>query len=146
MFLKMSKSWFGFSSVKFFGYKVTYGKREMDEDRKKAIMEFRMPTCQKEMQSFLGAALFFKSFVPNYSEIASELNKMTHKDFNWKRESWTYDYESDFERMKKALSECLLHPLEVALVVVCPALTLPIKILVRHLVQLRGDLRVVGNK
>jgi len=47
-------------------------------------MEFRMPTCQKEMQSFLGAALFFKSFVPNYSGIASELNKMTHKDFNWK--------------------------------------------------------------
>ena len=83
----MSKSWFGFSSVKFFGYKVTYGKREMDEDRKKAIMGFRMPTCQNEMQSFLGAALFFKSFVPNYSEIASELNKMTRKDFNWKRES-----------------------------------------------------------
>ena len=27
VFLKMPKSWFGFSSVKFFGYKVTYGKR-----------------------------------------------------------------------------------------------------------------------
>ena len=89
VFLKMSKSWFGFSSVKFFGYKVSYGKREMDEERKKAIMEFRMPTCQKEMQSFLGAALFFKSFVPNYSGIASELNKMTHKDFCWKQDTWT---------------------------------------------------------
>ena len=50
VFLKMSKS------VKFFGYKVTYGKREMDADRKKAILEFQMPTCQREMQSFLGAA------------------------------------------------------------------------------------------
>ena len=30
----------------FFGYKVTYGKREMDEDRKKAIVEFQMPSCQ----------------------------------------------------------------------------------------------------
>ena len=49
VFLKMSKSWFGFSSVKFFGYKVTYGKREMDADRKKAILEFQMPTCQREM-------------------------------------------------------------------------------------------------
>ena len=46
----------------------------MDEDRKKAIVEFQMPSCQKEMQSFLGAALFFKSFVPNYSGIAAELN------------------------------------------------------------------------
>ena len=51
----------------------------MDEDRKKAILDFQMPTCQKEMQSFLEAALFFKSFVPNYSTIAAELNKMTHK-------------------------------------------------------------------
>ena len=109
VFLKMPKSWFGFPSVKFFGYKVTYGKREMDADRKQAIMEFRMPTCQKEMQSFLGAALFFKSFVPNYSGIASELNKMTHKDFNWKRETWTYDYEADFEKMKRALSESVAN-------------------------------------
>jgi len=77
----------------------------MDADRKKAITAFQMPTCQKEMHSFLDAALFFKSFVPNYSGIAAELNKMTHKDFNWKRESWTYDYKGDFNKMKLALSE-----------------------------------------
>eukprot|EP01042_Synura_sphagnicola_P036319 gene36319-biopygen2095 len=91
VFLKMPKSWFGFPSVKFFGYKVTYNKRDMDADRKQTIMEFRIPTCQKELQSFLGAALFLKSFVPNHSGIASELNKMTHKDLNWKQETWTYD-------------------------------------------------------
>ena len=101
----MPKSWLGFSSVKFFGYKVTYGKREMDEDRKKAIVEFQMPSCQKKMQSFLGAALFLKSFVPNYSGVAAELNKMTHKDFDWRHETWKYDYEADFNKMKTALSE-----------------------------------------
>ena len=58
-FLKMSKSWIGFPSVKFFAYKVTYGKTEMYADRKKAILEFQMPTCQREMQSFLGALLYF---------------------------------------------------------------------------------------
>ena len=109
VFLKMSKSWFGFSSVKFFGYQVTYGKREMDEDRKKAILEFQMPTCQKEIQSFLGAALFFKSFVPNYSTIAAELNKMTHKDFSWKLETWKHDYVGDFEKMKLALSQSVAN-------------------------------------
>jgi len=76
----------------------------MGEERNKAIMEFCMPTCPKEMQSFLGAALLFKFFVPNYSGIASELNKMTHKDFCWRQETWTYDYIRDFERMKQALS------------------------------------------
>ena len=81
----------------------------MDEDRKKAIVEFQMPSCQKEMQSFLGAALVFKSFVPNYSGIAAELNKMTHKDFDWRRETWKYDYEADFNKMKKALSESVAN-------------------------------------
>ena len=61
--LKMQKTWLGFSSVKFFGYKVSYGKYEMDDDRKKTISEYTMPTTQKGMQRFLGAALFFKSFV-----------------------------------------------------------------------------------
>jgi len=88
---------------------VTYGKREMDEDQKKTILEFQMPSCQKKMQSLLGAALFFKSFVPNYSGIAAELNKMTHKDFDWRRETWKYDYEPDFNKMKKALSESVTN-------------------------------------
>ena len=69
------------------------------------VSEFQTQTCQREMQSFLGAALFFKSFVPSYADIASELNKMTHKDFNWKRDTWKYDCEADFNKMKIALSE-----------------------------------------
>ena len=47
--------------------------------------------------------------MPNYSAIAAELNKMTHKDFNWKRDSWTYDYEADFNKMKLALSESVAN-------------------------------------
>ena len=76
---------------------------------RKAILEFKMPTCQREMQSFLGAALFFKSFVPNYSTITSELNKMTHIDFSWNKSTWQYDYEADFERMKTALTQSVAN-------------------------------------
>ena len=104
VFLKMSKSCFGFSSLKFFGSKVSYAKRGMNEERRKAIMEFCMPTCQMEMQSILGAALFFKSFVPNCLGSASELSKMTKSDFCWKPDTWTYDYVGDFGRIKLALS------------------------------------------
>ena len=34
---------------------------------------------------------------------------MTHKNFNWKRETWAYDYEADFEKMKRALSESVAN-------------------------------------
>ena len=101
--LKMQKTWLGFSAVKFFGYKVSYGKYEMDEERKKSIDEFVMPTSQKGMQRFLGAALFFKSFVPNYSKIAAPLHEMTHNDFKWDESSWKKDYRASFAELKAAL-------------------------------------------
>ena len=101
--LKMQKTWLGFSSVKFFGYKVSYGKYEMDSDRKKAISEYTMPTNQKGMQRFLGAALFFKGFVPDYSKTAAPLNEMTHADFNWNHSNWKKDYQKSFEELKLAL-------------------------------------------
>ena len=107
--LKMQKSWFGSPSVKFFGYKVSYGKHEMDEDRKKVIDEYAMPTTMKGMQSFLGAALFFKSHVGNFSDKSANLYKMTQKSFNWDRSTWGMDYEEEFRNMKMALSNSVAN-------------------------------------
>ena len=78
----MKKTWLGFNSVNFFGYNASYGKYEMNEDRKRVIDEYVIHTTQKGMQKFLGAELFFKSFVPNYSKIAATLHEMTHCEFN----------------------------------------------------------------
>ncbi len=79
--LKLAKSWIGFESVKFFGYRIWYNTYEMDEDRKKPIPEFTMPKRTKEMQRFLGSALFFKSFIVNFSEKCHLLHGMIKKEF-----------------------------------------------------------------
>ena len=78
----MPKSLFGSPSVKFFGNKVSYGKHEVDEDRKKFIDEYALPITMSGMQSFLGAALFFMSHVGNFSDKSSNLYKMVKKSFN----------------------------------------------------------------
>ena len=75
----------------------------MDEERKKVIQDIAMPKTTKGMQSFLGAALFFKSHVANYSDHAAKLYKMTHKDFKWDSKTWKEDYSGDFEAMKDVL-------------------------------------------
>ena len=80
--LKMQKSLFGSPSVKFFGYKVSYGKHEVDEHRKMFIDEYALPTTMSGMQSFLGAAMFFKSHVGNFFDKSSNLYKMVNKSFN----------------------------------------------------------------
>ena len=58
------------------------------------------------MQSFLGEALFFKSFVPDYSELTAPLLAMTRKDFNWlDKSTWQHDYENVFDKFKHALCQ-----------------------------------------
>jgi hypothetical protein len=66
--LKFSKSFFGFTEVKFFGYRVADGKVSIDDKRKEQIDKLPMPVTQKLMRSYLGMANFCSPFVPKYTE------------------------------------------------------------------------------
>jgi hypothetical protein len=111
LFLKFSKSWFGFDSVLFFGYRCRHKTYELTVERKSALAAVPFPTSQKQMQSFLGAALFFKSFVPHFSTKTASLHDMTKSTFDWSQpESWPADYRAQFDQLKKDLQESLtLH-------------------------------------
>jgi hypothetical protein len=64
--LKFSKSTFGFTHVKFFGYKVQDGKWYLDNDRKQAVTDTSMPTDLKKMQRCLGVGMYISSeFIPD---------------------------------------------------------------------------------
>jgi hypothetical protein len=102
--LKFSKSWFGYTEAKFFGYICRHGSYELSDERKQALLAIAFPNSLKMMQSFLGAALFFKEFVPHFSSLSAPLHDMTKKTFNWSDKStWTRDYEADFNSLKEAL-------------------------------------------
>lgn len=111
VYLKFAKTWLGFDTVNFFGYVCRHGSYELSADRKAAIMKMKFPQSLKTMQVFLGTALFFKSFVPNYSAMTAPLNDMIRSDFNWKDKStWTTDYEQIFEDFKLHLQDaCALY-------------------------------------
>jgi hypothetical protein len=102
--LKFAKTWLGFDKASFFGYQVTQGKYELTKDRKQAILDVPMPSNTKGMQRFLGAALFFKNFVPDFSQKTANLTEMTHKNFNWDEKSWQKDYRHYFDECKQALA------------------------------------------
>jgi hypothetical protein len=104
LYLKFSKTWLGFNHANFFGYLCKFQKYELSDSRKDSIMSMVFPRSQKEMQSFLGATLYFKSFVPAYSDKAAPLYEMTKSDFNWKDiSSWKQNYEFIFNAFKAAL-------------------------------------------
>ena len=103
IYLKFSKTWLGYDHANFFGYVCREGCYELSQERKDTIQQFPFPTTLKKMQSFLGTALFFKSFVPHFSNTAAPLYDMVHKDFSWDESTWTVDYRQIFEDFKKAL-------------------------------------------
>ena len=101
--LKIKKSFIGASTVTFFGYEVTHGQWKLSESRKDSIEAFPFPTTKKEMQSFLGAALFFHNHIPDYSQWSAKLYEMTHDGFNWDPGTWTFDYRGHFDKFKTAI-------------------------------------------
>ncbi len=111
IFLKLEKTWLGVQKVTFFGYCCEYQKYYLSQERTKALAEVPFPDGIKPMQSFLGTANFFKSFIPNYSDHTAKLHDMTTKTFPWGDESkWTHDYRECFEDFKKVLVEAFtLH-------------------------------------
>lgn len=101
--LKLKKSWIGATTVNFFGFEVTHGRWKLGDTRKSSISAFPFPDSPKEMQSFLGAALFFHHHVPDYSEWSAKLYEMTHNSFIWDPGKWDFDYVAHFNKFKDAL-------------------------------------------
>ena len=108
--LKFTKSWIGFDSVEFFGYKCSFQTYCLTDKRKDSILQIPMPVSVKTMQSFLGCSLFFSKFVPNFSERTAPLHDMTHKTFVWDKKTWTKDYPQIFDDFKQLLLQAVtLH-------------------------------------
>jgi hypothetical protein len=103
VFLKFSKSFIGFRQVHFFGYLCRHLSFGLSDQRKAAIMDIPFPTSTKSMQRFLGAANFFRSFLPNYASLTASLHDMVRADFPWSQRPWATDYEAIFVDFKKAL-------------------------------------------
>ena len=108
--LKMKKSWIGTTVVTFFGYEVHPGSWQLSQSRKDAISSMLFPTTQKQMQSFLGAANFFHTHIPNYATWASALYECTTNSFNWDPTAWTKDYKGLFKNFQTAIQNSVtLH-------------------------------------
>ena len=108
--LKMKKSWIGTDVVTFFGYEIHPGSWQLSDSRKSAISAMIFPTSQKQMQSFLGAANFFHTHIPNFASWASSLYECTATTFNWDPSTWKTDYKNLFELFKVAITKSVtLH-------------------------------------
>jgi len=61
----------------------------MEQDKVKAVKEWKTPTKIKEVESFLGFANFYQRFIQNFSYTVKLLNNLKGKK-KWK---WEEEYQ-----------------------------------------------------
>ena len=77
--LKLSKTHLNYSEVKFLGHILTREGRLPDPKAVEAIQEWKDPTTAKEVRSFLGATLYYREYIYDYSDMAMPLYDLIRK-------------------------------------------------------------------
>ncbi|CAK1578608.1 unnamed protein product [Parnassius mnemosyne] len=118
--INFEKSQFFRKELKYLGFLVDeYGLRA-DPDKIKAILEYPVPTCRKEVRRFIGTCSWFRRFIPNFSTIASPLNQLTCSGKNAPKFLWNSQAAAAFQKLKEALVT--------APVLACPNFELPFSV------------------
>ena len=82
---KQSKCNFNAKEIPILGIVVGRGKIQMENDKVKAVKEWKILTKIKEVESFLWFMNFYRCFIKNFSHTARLLNKLKEKkEWKWK--------------------------------------------------------------
>ena len=85
---------------------VIVGKEQvkMEQEKIKAVKEWKTLTRVKDVESFLGFANFYQCFIQNFSHTAKPLNELKGKK-DWK---WEEEYQKAFDKLKEKITSQLV--------------------------------------
>jgi len=97
---KISKCNFNMEEIPILGVIVGKGQVKMEQEKIKAVKEWKMPMKVKDIESFLGFANFYRRFIQNFSYTAKLLNKLKGK----KEWTWNKEHQKAFEELKEKIT------------------------------------------
>ena len=86
--------------ISILGVVVGKGQVKMEQEKVKAIKEWKTLTRIKNVESFLGFANFYRCFIQNFSHTAKPLNKLKGKK-DWK---WEDEHQKAFNKLKEKIT------------------------------------------
>ena len=103
--LSSDKTVLGRERLNVLGHLVDRTGVRIDEGRKSALCNFKRPTDTKEVQAFMGATGYIRSFIPEFSTVAYPLTGM-------KKFVWGAEQERAFVQMKSLIraADILCNP------------------------------------
>ena len=115
--VKTSKCILFQKSVSFLGHKVSTDGVATCPEKIEKVKEWPNPKNITEVKGFLGLCSYYKSYIPNYGEIAYPLHQLSQKDVPFE---WTSERQSAFDKLKEILctSPILAFPNETDMFIV----------------------------
>ena len=83
---------------------VGKGQVKIEQEKIKAVKEWKTPTRLKDIKSFLRFANFYRRFIHNFSHTAGSLNELKGKK-EWK---WEEEHQRVFEELKEKITSQLV--------------------------------------
>lgn len=115
--INLSKSQFFRSQLKYLGYIVDANGLHADPEKVESIYNYPTPSNRKEVRRFIGTASWYRRFIPNFSKLATPLNKLTSQGKNAPPFFWSQEADEAFKKLK----ECLVS----APILACPDYSKP---------------------
>jgi len=97
---KQSKYDFNIEEIPILGVVVGKGQVKIEQEKIKAVKEWKTPTKIKDVESFLRFANFYRRFIHNFSHTAKPLNKLKGKK-EWK---WEKEHQEAFDELKEKIT------------------------------------------
>jgi len=122
LYAKRSKCEFFQAEVEFLGHYVGREGVRMVQDKVSAVEHWPAPTCQKEVEQFIGLAGYYRRFIAGFSKIAAPLTQLcgtlkrakggAQRTPPKKRFYWAEEQQTAFDALKAAVANgpCLALP------------------------------------
>jgi transposase InsO family protein len=102
--LNSAKCKFSQNEVHYLGHLISQGQIRPDPDRTQPIRECPQPTNLTELERFLGMASYFRSFIPNFAQVAHPLYVMKR----YGEMKWSTEEVKAFQAVKNLISEAVV--------------------------------------
>ncbi len=99
--LNPAKCRFRLDQVNYVGHIFTREGLKADPSKIKAISEMPDPKDVPALQRFLGMVNYLGKYIPNFSDVAAPLRKLTHKETAW---CWYQQHQQAYDTLKACLT------------------------------------------
>ena len=101
LYARPDKCRFSSDTIEYLGFILTKDGLKMDPSKVQTIQDWPEPWKVKDIQSFLGFAIFYRRFISDYSDIVIPLTRLTRKGILW---NFSDAARKSFEALKSAFT------------------------------------------